>query len=240
MIISAEIKKEDIDNVLKKFSSSLVRKAIRSAVDRTGTWGKNYIAEDVGANYNIPITKVKSAIKVERTRENSLASKIHISSQRKPLMEHFRAWQDSVGVKVAARKGTPYSYPHAFINVVTGYKKHEVAEELYLKRGDIVKGPTSIRPMAIEWKRKKKQLNKRLKALKMAGKPGKAVIMMRVGKERYPTTGKPGRGMGIMELANRLPNREKRDNALLNHLYKELAEQIAKRSLQQVPISELE
>jgi hypothetical protein len=239
--VSAEFKKSDIDNLLKNFSGSLVRKAVRSALDRTGTWGKKYIVDDVERHFNVNKSVVFKHIKVKRTTQNKLSVEIDTTSSRLPFVDLFKYYQDSVGVKVLGRKDEePYSYPHAFINIVSGYKKPQAAKEKYPKRGEVVEPPTSIRPYHVEWERKRKQLQSKMRQLKKIGKPGKQVIMMRIGKDKYPTTGKPGRGLGFIEMMNRTPNREKRDSDLTNHLYKELEEQIAKRTLQQVSVPELE
>ena len=150
------------------------------------------------------------------------------------MLDDFKAIQDAVGIKVNVSRMTAQSTPHAFINVVSGYKAPSSVPNRTMAK------PMGFRPMQVEWKSKQKQLRKRLRMLKKAGISGKAVIMMRVGKERYPTTGKPGRGPSIPILANRARNREKRNADMLNHLYQELETQIANRTKQIAPVSELE
>jgi hypothetical protein len=180
--ISAEIKKEDIQNLMKTFSGQLMRKAIRSGLDKTGTWGKNYLADDVSSNYNLTSARVKKAIKVKRTTMSNLETSLNITGKRLSILDDFKAWQDAIGIKAHVRRNTLTVTPHAFINRVRV--------------------------------------------------SGKRVIMMRVGKERYPTTGKPGVGPSVPILVDRLSNRKKRDADLQNHLYKELEAQILKRTMQ--------
>jgi hypothetical protein len=157
-----------------------------------------------------------------------------VSGKGLSMLDDFKAIQDAVGIKVNVSKMSTQSTPHAFINVVSGYKAPTP-----VAKGTVAQ-PTGIRPMQVEWKSKQKQIRKLLKRGAKWGRGGKAVIMMRVGKERYPTTGKPGRGPSIPVLANRLKGREKRNAEMLNHLYQELEMQIANRTKQIAPVSELE
>ena len=184
--VSAEINQEDIKNLLKNFSGALVRKAVRSALDKTGTWGKNYLATDVSSNYNLSPAKIKKAIKVNRTTQTKMEVSLDIKGAGLSVLDDFGAIQDTAGIKANIARDKMFSVPHAFIN--------------------------------------------------RARSSNKRVIMLRVGKKRYPTTGKPGRGPSIPILVNRLENREKRDADLTNHLYQELETQIAKRTMQQVSI----
>lgn len=203
-----EVSEIDVQNILKHLDKDLARKAIRSALDRTATWAKNYMAADVSSNYNITASRVKGATKTKRTTQTNLVASTKVSGAGLSMLDDFKAIQDAVGIKVNVSKMVTQSTPHAFINVVGG-------------SGKVVKAP------------------KRSKYLfKMSS--GKKVIMMRVGKARYPTTGKPGRGPSIPMLANRTRNREKRNADMLNHLYQELETQIANRTKTIAPVSELE
>ena len=234
--VSAEFKKSDIDNLLKNFSGSLVRKAVRSAIDRTATWSKKEIIKNITGHYNISPTKVKSAITTERTKQNTLKTAINIRGVRLPIGDTFPVWQDSVGVKAQISKGEAWSYPHAFLQAVTGGGK---MGSFHMSRFK-TPAPTGIRPMKVEWANKSKQLKKQMRTIKKKGLSGKIVIMSRIGKERYPTTGKPGRGPSIPMLANRLSYRSQRDSAIINHLYKEMADQISKRTMAGYQTAELE
>jgi len=187
-LMSAELNKKDVENLLKTYSSSLVKKAIRSSLDRTGTWAKKYLADDVSQNYNLSSARVKKAIKTIRTTQMKLESSLVISGQRTSLAKDFKAWQDDVGIKANISRKQVFSVPHAFIQKKSGTK----------------------------------------------------IIMMRKGKPRYPTTGRPGLGPSMAALINRSSRRSKRDADMTDHLYKELQEQIAKRTLGGTQMPELE
>jgi hypothetical protein len=176
--MSAEINKEDIQALLKTYSSDLVRKAIRSALDRTGTWAKKYIASNVSTNFNVSSARVKKAVMVKRTTQSNLEISLNVLGKGLSLI-NFGAYQDDVGVKVPFSKRKMYDYPHAFINKESGQK----------------------------------------------------FIAIRKTKKRYPLSGKPGRGPSIARLADRLSHRSKRDVDMTNHLYEELSNQIAKRTM---------
>lgn len=179
--VSAEFKKEDIQNLLKTYSGNLVRKAIRSALDKTGTWGKNYLATDVSSNYNLSSSRVKKAIAIKRTTQSNLEVSLNVTGAQLSMVDDFGAIQDTIGLTATVSKTKIFRVPHAFINRIRG--------------------------------------------------SGKRVAMLRTGKHRYPTTGKPGRGPSIPILVNRLGHRDKMNSDLTNHLYQELQNQIAKRTL---------
>jgi len=181
--ISAEFKKSDIDNLLKNFSGSLVRKAVRSALDKTGTWSKGYIADKVSEDYKLKSSNVKKAIKVNRTTQTKLSAELITKGTALTLIDNFNAIQDAVGVSATIRSGWVKQTPHAFIN--------------------------------------------------RARNSGKRVIMLRKGKKRYPTTGKPGYGPPIPALLGRTKILSKAKDKINDHLYNELETQIAKRSMQQ-------
>lgn len=195
--ISAEINKTDIDNLLKNFSGALVRKAVRSALDRTGTWSKGYIADKVSEDYKLKSSNVKKAIKVNRTTQTKLSAELITKGTALTLIDNFNAIQDAVGVNATIRSGWVKKTPHAFINKAAFKKK--------------------------------------------TGKTGsKRVIMLRVGKDRYPTTGKAGYGPPIPALLGRTNVLSNVKEKINDHLYKELVDQIAKRSLQQTQATETE
>jgi hypothetical protein len=179
--VSAEIKEEDIKNLLQNFSGSLVRKAVRSALDRTATWGKKYLVNVVAENYNIEPAHVRKSIMVKRTTQTNLEVSFFIWGKPLSILHYFDAIQDAVGISANISKFSTFRVPHAFINV-----------------------------------------NR---------KAGGRFMAVRVGKSRYPTSGKPDRGPSIPILINRLAIRDKRDLDLTNHLYKELEEQISKRTM---------
>jgi hypothetical protein len=188
--MTAEINASDIKNLLQSFSGDLVRKSIRSGLDRTGTWAKNYIANDLSTNFNLKSSRIKQAIIVKRTTQTALEVTVNVKSSPLSMLGDFGAIQDATGIQVQFSRTERLHYPHAFIN--------------------------------------------------KARSSGKAVIMKRVGPKRYPTTGKPGRGPTIPTLMDRSKGREQRDAAMQDHLYLEIEQQIAKRTMQEAPIAEIE
>lgn len=115
--MTAEISQEDIKSLLQTFSKDLIRKAIRSALDRTGTWAKSYIASDVSSNYNLSASKVKKAIDVSRTTQSSLEMSVTIKGASLSILGDFGAIQDRTGIKASISRTSVFSVPHAFINV---------------------------------------------------------------------------------------------------------------------------
>jgi len=195
--LSAEIKKADIDNLLKTFSAPLVKKAIRSAIDKTATWSKNYIGDEIAKAYKLRPTNVKKAMRVKRTTQTDLSAKLITESTALPLIDNFDTIQDRVGVSSTISSDWTKRTPHAFINVV-GYKK------------------------------------------KSGKKGNKKVIMLRTGPKRYPTTGKAGYGPPIPALLWRTKILGKVKTKSQDHLYREMVNQIAKRTLQQTQFAEIE
>ncbi len=188
--VSAEIKQEDIRNLIKTFSGDLVRKATRSAIDRTGTWSKDYIANAIAQNYNLKVPTVKKAIKVNRTTQTKLSAELITRGTALTLIDNFKAIQDAIGISATISPGWIKRVPHAFINRPKGSSKK--------------------------------------------------VIMMRAGKKRYPTTGKAGYGPPIPALLGRTNILTGIKEKMNDHLYKELADQISKRTLGQTQIIETE
>jgi hypothetical protein len=186
-LMSAEINKKDIEELLKTYSPNLMRKAIRSSLDRTGTWAKKYLANDVASNFNISASRVKKDIKVVRTTQGKLEASLVITNKQLSFI-NFGAYQDAQGVKVPFSKSKTYNYPHAFINVRGGNK----------------------------------------------------FIAIRKTKKRYQVSGKPGRGPSIARLVDRTSERSKRNSDMTNHLYRELSDQIAKRTMGEMQTPELE
>ena len=149
-MIKMDLKLEGLKEAKEMFSADLIRKAERSALDRSATFGKKCIVEGVTADYNIQAKDVREAITTRRTTQFANEIAIIIKGKILPLLDYFHAIQDRSGILANVSKTSPMRIPHAFINV--------------------------------------------------ARNSGKQVIMLRKGKARYPTTGKPGRGPSIPRL----------------------------------------
>lgn len=139
--VSAEFKKQDIDNLLKNFSGALVRKAIRSALDKTGTWGKNYLANDVSNNYNLSNARVKKAIKVSRTTQSKLETSLNISGSGLSILDDFKAVQDSIGIRANIGRTKEFRVAHAFIN-----KTRSSGKKVIMMRTSRKRYPTTGKP----------------------------------------------------------------------------------------------
>jgi len=189
-LMTAEINKIDIENLKKTYSSELVRKAIRSALDKTATWSKNYLADEIAKTYKLPSKDVRRAMHLNRTTQTKLESQIITESTALELIKYFNAIQDPIGVSAIITPGWMKKIPHAFIN----------------------------RPR-----------NSR-----------KKVVMLRTGKKRYPTTGKGGYGPPIQALLGRSKILKPAIIKMQDHLYKELEDQITKRTMGQTRIVEIE
>lgn len=139
--VSAEFKKSDIDNLLKNFSGSLVRKAVRSALDKTGTWGKKYIGDDVSTHYNLTSARVKKVIKVKRTTQTKMETSLNISGSGLSVLDDFKATQDSIGIRANISKQKEFRVPHAFIN-----KARSSGKKVIMMRTGAKRYPTTGKP----------------------------------------------------------------------------------------------
>lgn len=118
-----EINQVDIKNLLKLLDHNLVRKAIRSALDRTATWSKNYSADLVAQNYNVKSSDVRKVQKVKRSTQTNLSASFTTSGRSLSLLDNFKATQDAVGISATIGPGWIERKPHAFINVPSGSRK---------------------------------------------------------------------------------------------------------------------
>lgn len=113
-MIKAEFELKGVKEALENFSSKKVKQAIRSTLDKTGTQAKKEIVDIVSSDYNIAPKDVRDAIKVERTTQTSLETRIKIASKKLSLL-YFKARQAPRGVLANVRKGTVSFYKSAFI-----------------------------------------------------------------------------------------------------------------------------
>lgn len=94
---------EGVKEALEMVSPDLARKAIRSALDKTGTFTKKEIIDGITGEYNIKAKDVRSRIEVIRTRIDRLEVWLKIKSPKLSL-PHFGARQAPKGVLVNIRK----------------------------------------------------------------------------------------------------------------------------------------
>jgi hypothetical protein len=178
-MLKIEAKLEGIQEAKKMFSSDLIKKATRSAIDRSATYGKKCIAESVPEHYHIKARDVKTAIQVKRTTQK--LNEADIVTKGKPLgfVDYFHATQDRGGVSVSVAKDHTTRFPHAFMNI--------------------------------------------------ARNSGKRVIMKRIGRARYPTTGKKMIGASIPRLVGSSKIWESAKEKIMGFLNQEFKDQLEKR-----------
>lgn len=97
------------------YSADFVRRALRSAVDRGGTFGKQYMAQSVADNYNVKKRDATQAITVRRTTMASMEIWWIIKGKALQLYSYFGAHQDAGGVYVNISRSRTTRIPHAFI-----------------------------------------------------------------------------------------------------------------------------
>jgi hypothetical protein len=122
MVEFAKFELTGVKEALDTFSSKKVRQAIRSTLDKTGTFAKREIVTEVSSKYNIPAKDVRSHVDVIRTRIDDLETILHLKSLKYSLI-YFNARQAPKGVLVNIRSGKLTFYAHAFIQTMkTGHR----------------------------------------------------------------------------------------------------------------------
>lgn len=124
--VEMEISEVDVRNLLQSLDPALVRKAIRSALDRTVTWAKNYIANDVTSNYVISASRVKQAMTTRRSTQNNLSASINVRSNSLSVLDDFNGIQDNIGILANISRFSPFRVAHAFINVARNSGKRVI------------------------------------------------------------------------------------------------------------------
>jgi hypothetical protein len=113
MKMSVEIK--GLEEAKKMLSGDLMRKALRSTIDKAGTEGKRYMVGSVSSMYNVKAKDVRDAITVKRTTQTSLELFWKIKSKMLSLFAYFGARQDRSGVYVNVSRSHTKHIPGAFI-----------------------------------------------------------------------------------------------------------------------------
>jgi len=115
-LFKMDLKLEGLEDLRQTFSGDLIRKAMRSALDQSATFGKKQIVDLVTDNYNIKIPKAKEAVKIVRTTQISNDEVSFIIKGKNLSRYHdFGAIQDTQGITVFVRKRDPTRIRHAFI-----------------------------------------------------------------------------------------------------------------------------
>ena len=101
--MDAKFELEGVKEALEMVSSDMARKAIRSALDKTGTFAKREITDGIIKEYNIKAKDVRSRIGIIRTKIDRLEVWLKIKSPQLSLL-HFGARQAPMGVLVNIRR----------------------------------------------------------------------------------------------------------------------------------------
>jgi uncharacterized protein YxjI len=116
-LFKMDLKLEGLEDLRQTFSGDLIRKAMRSALDQSATFGKKQIVDLVTSNYNIETSKAKEAIEIVRTTQTSNEIIFRIKGKILSLYHHFHAVQDAQGVMAFVKKRDAMRIPHAFIRI---------------------------------------------------------------------------------------------------------------------------
>jgi len=114
-LFKMDLKLEGLEDLRQTFSGDLIRKAMRSALDQSATFGKKQIVDLVTSNYNIENSKAKEAIEIIRTTQTSNEIIFRVKGKILSLYHHFHAVQDAKGVTAFVKKRDAMRIPHAFI-----------------------------------------------------------------------------------------------------------------------------
>lgn len=114
-LFKMDLKLEGLEDLRQTFSGDLIRKAMRSALDQSATFGKKQIVDLVTSNYNIDPSRAKQAVTIARTDQTSNEIFFWVKGKVLSLYHHFHAVQDAQGVTAFVQKRTPMRIPHAFI-----------------------------------------------------------------------------------------------------------------------------
>jgi hypothetical protein len=114
-MFKAEFKIEGLEEIKKWFSKDLMRKTLRSTLDKSMTEIKGEIGNEVAEVYEIKPQDVKAKIEVKRTTQTELEATLNIHGEKPSLVTNFKGRQTPKGVIANVRKGSVSFYPHAFI-----------------------------------------------------------------------------------------------------------------------------
>lgn len=114
------VKLEGVKEAMEMYDQKLVKQAIRSALDKTGTKVKQDIVGAVSGLYYVKPSDARREIEVKRTTAKEFSVGIWISKHRFQLYSYFHAMQDKIGVYVNISRINTTRIPHAFIQRARG------------------------------------------------------------------------------------------------------------------------
>ena len=114
-LLKFDVKLNGVKEALAMYDPKIVKQAIRSTLDKTGTQAKKEMVTLVTNQYNIAAKDVRAAIDVKRTTQTELSVGITIKGDKLQLLKYFKAVQGKWGVYVAIAKGHLTRIEHAFI-----------------------------------------------------------------------------------------------------------------------------
>jgi len=113
-MFKAEFKIEGLEEAKKLCSTSLMRKSLRSTLDKSTTKARQAIVKEVTSTHNIAGKDVRAAMTTLRTTADSLETGVQIKGPRLSLL-YFKAKQGVLGVTAKVRKDHDSFYRSAFI-----------------------------------------------------------------------------------------------------------------------------
>ncbi len=114
-LFKCDLKIEGLEELKQTLSGDLIRKAMRSALDQSGTFGKKQIVELVTTNWNIDKPSVENKLTVTRTTQTNNEIVFRVKSTILSLYHHFHAFQANNGVIAPIGRRSDMRIPHAFI-----------------------------------------------------------------------------------------------------------------------------
>jgi hypothetical protein len=116
-MLNFDFKLEGVKEALETFDPKIVKQAIRSTLDKTGTAIKKEMVDQVTSKYNIKAKDVRDAITVDRTTQTRSSVGITVKGAKLQLFKYFKATQGKWGIYVEIMKGRLVRIEHAFIQV---------------------------------------------------------------------------------------------------------------------------
>jgi len=114
-LLKFDLKLSGVKEALDMYDPKIVKQAIRSTLDKTGTQAKREMVALVTNQYNIAAKDVRAAIDVKRTTQTELSVGITIKGDKLQLLKYFKAVQAKTGVFVNIAKAHTTWIRHAFV-----------------------------------------------------------------------------------------------------------------------------
>jgi len=121
-MIEMQLDLKGVDKFIEQIGAKKFKQAMRSTLDRTATFAKKAVADEVVSQYNVKRADVVSKIVVQRTTMDQLKTILRITSAKFMLI-YFNPKQTSHGVIAWIQRKNVSYYPSAFIATMpTGHR----------------------------------------------------------------------------------------------------------------------